>query len=267
MVCVHPYGHVIVPSWPFTSTVSRSSPFQSPLVAVSSGLFARAVKQVHFYPWGIFALFNDYPTCRVFTPAGIPQGFNLVIGKIIIFGQTPRDIKEKKIEVYVHHNQQQQQQQQLQQQQQQQEEYSSSYTYNKKHTPDLTNIHKVLKVCPFIPPKELYIYKEENNIDSDQVPMRVYYRMLRLAVSLAGKLVSVVSEGDFTLGISRCCCMQPQPLIHTPSITSPTEDIVSSGFPNLTDGLFSSQLIGYYDVPSGKYYKCPVGHGYWILGE
>ncbi|CDI81675.1 hypothetical protein EPH_0010110 [Eimeria praecox] len=92
--------------------------------------------------------------------------------------------------------------------------------------------------------------------------------MLRLAVSVSGKLLSVISEEDFTIGIKRSYYLeQQQPLVHTPDITSRTEDIISSGFPNPTDGLFSSQLIGYFDVPSGKYYKLPVGHGYWILGE
>ena len=76
--------------------------------------------------------------------------------------------------------------------------------------------------------------------------------MLRLAVSVGGKLLSVISEGDFTLGVSRSRSKQPQGLVHTPEITSRTEEIVSSGFPNPTGGLFSSQLIGYFDVPSGK---------------
>ncbi|CDJ69939.1 hypothetical protein, conserved [Eimeria necatrix] len=244
MVCVHPYGHVVVPSWPFTSAASRSSAFQSSIVAVSSGLFTRAVQ---FYPWGIFALFADAPASRVFNSSGIAHGLSLVIGKAMVFGQTPRDIAEKRVQLYIHQTQQ-------------------PYAPPLK-PPDLSSIHDVIKVCPFVPPKELQAYKTEHGVNSDQIPMREYHRMLRLAVSVCGKLVGVISEGDFTLGVSRSCCTQPQPLIPTPDITSPTYEIVPSGFPNPKEGLFSSQLIGYFDIQSGKYYKCPVGHGYWILGE
>ena len=82
--------------------------------------------------------------------------------------------------------------------------------------------------------------------------MREYHRMLRLAVSLWGSLVSVVSDGDFTLGLTRDCCFDPTPLVYTPEITSPIEEIISSGFPNPKDGLFSSQLIGFFDVKTGE---------------
>ncbi|OEH77483.1 hypothetical protein cyc_02958 [Cyclospora cayetanensis] len=233
MVCVHPYGHVIVPSWPLTTIMPGASAFQSPIVAVSSGLFTRAVKEVQFYPWGLFALFSDAPVSRVFTPSGSPHGFSLVIGKAMVFGQTPRDIAEKRVQVYIHEPQQ-------------------PYVHPRK-PPDLLDIHHVLKVCPYILPSEIASYKQQHNVTSDQIPMREYHRMLRLAVSVCGKLLAVISEGDFTLGISRNFCKQPGPLVHTADITSPTEDIVSSGFPTPKDNLFSSQIIGFFEVKTGVY--------------
>ncbi|KAL8430175.1 hypothetical protein ACSSS7_006109 [Eimeria intestinalis] len=144
----------------------------------------------------------------------------------MVFGQTPRDLAEKKVVVYVKEQQQQQ-----------------PFAQPRK-PPQLDGIHEVLKI-----------------------PMREYHRMMRLAVSHANQLVSLSSEGDFTLGLARDCCVSPKPLTETPEITSPIEKIVSSGFPNPKTQLFSSQLIGFFSVQEGKYYKCPVGHGYWILGE
>lgn len=83
--------------------------------------------------------------------------------------------------------------------------------------------------------------------------MREYSRMIRLAVALCGSLLAAVSEGDFTLGITRNCCSEPQPLVHTPEITSPVEGIVSSGFPTPKQSLVSSQLIGRFDVKTGNF--------------
>ncbi|KAL8444332.1 hypothetical protein Emed_006296 [Eimeria media] len=231
MVCVHPNGHVVVASWPLTNAVSRSSAFQSPLVAVSSGLFARALKEVQFYPWGIFALFADAPISRVFGSGGTAHGFSLVIGKAMVFGQTPRDLAEKKVVVYIKEQQQQ------------------PFAQPRK-PPQLDSIHEVLRVCPFLPPEEVLDYKEKH-----QIPMREYHRMLRLAVSHAGQLVSVASEGDFTLGLGRDCCSSPQPLVETAEITSPVERIVSSGFPTPKGRLFSSQLIGFFSVQEGGQLK------------
>lgn len=105
--------------------------------------------QVQFYPWGIFALFADAPASRVFNSSGIAHGLSLVIGKAMVFGQTPRDIAEKRVQVYIHQTQQ-------------------PYAPPLK-PPDLSSIHDVIKVCPFVPPKELQAYKTEHGVNSDQV--------------------------------------------------------------------------------------------------
>lgn len=82
--------------------------------------------------------------------------------------------------------------------------------------------------------------------------MREYHRILRLAVTICGRLYTVQSEEDFVLGLTRDCCSNPQPLVETPQMTSQFTENISSGFPNPKDGLYSSQLIGLYQIQTGQ---------------
>lgn len=45
-ICVHPCGQIVAPLWPLTAVCPKSSSYQTPVVTISSGLFARQVKEV-----------------------------------------------------------------------------------------------------------------------------------------------------------------------------------------------------------------------------
>ena len=80
----------------------------------------------------------------------------------MIFGQTPRDIAEKNVQVYVHQPPQ-------------------PYSVTPK-APNLSNIHETLKVCPFIPPKELHQYKLLHSLNSDKVRALRFFTLLSLSL-------------------------------------------------------------------------------------
>lgn len=151
--------------------------------------------QVQFYPWGLFALFEDAPVSRVFDSRGSAHGFSLVIGKLVVFGQTPRDLLEKKVQVYIH-------------------ETLQPFVHPLP-PPSLADLLKVLKVCPFTPTKELYDYKDKYNIESHQVrtpQLRSNHSNSHVGHCLALSLLTFVPLSPSqspSVAVSLCRCLPP----------------------------------------------------------